>query len=52
MYTENDIYGAFLHNEQIYYFTSDNNFKKEKPKTIIEWLSRFSKEIINLDLNN
>lgn len=25
---------------------------KEKPKTIIEWLSGFSKEIINLDLNN
>ncbi|WP_152056299.1 toll/interleukin-1 receptor domain-containing protein [Aliarcobacter butzleri] len=52
MYTENDVYGAFLHDdEKIYYFTSDDNFRKEKPKTIIKWLSGFSKEIFELNLN-
>lgn len=52
MYTEHNIYGAFLHeNDKIYYFTSDSNFRKEKPKTIIEWISRFDKEILELNLN-
>lgn len=52
MYSKNDIYGAFLHDdERIYYFTSDNNFRKEKPKTIIKWLENFKKEIIDLELN-
>ncbi|MCK9545935.1 MAG: TIR domain-containing protein [Sulfurospirillaceae bacterium] len=52
MYNENDVYGAFLHDdEKIYYFTSDDNFRKEKPKTITKWLKNFKKEIIDLDLN-
>jgi|GEM_PF-518495 len=50
MYTKNDIYGAFLHDDgKIYYFTSDNNFRSTKPKTIIKWLERFEKEIVNLN---
>ncbi len=49
MYTvTNDIYGAFLHDdENIYYFTSDIRYKNEKPKTIDKWLEKFdTKEVI------
>jgi hypothetical protein len=52
MYNESNVYGAFLHDdEKIYYFTSDNNFRNEKPKTIQKWLEKFEKEIVNLELN-
>ncbi len=52
MYTENDVYGAFLHDdENIYYFTSDDNFRSKKPNTIMKWLDNFEKEIVDLKLN-
>lgn len=48
MYTEtNEVYGAFLHDDQkIYYFTSDSHYKTGKPKTILKWLERFEKEVV------
>lgn len=52
MYNESNVYGAFLHDdEKIYYFTSYDNFRNEKPKIIQKWLEKFEKEIVNLELN-
>jgi hypothetical protein len=47
MYTNNnDVYGAFLHDdEKIYYFTSDERYKVNKPQTIVTWLKKFEKEV-------
>lgn len=54
MYTKtNEVYGAFLHDdEKIYYFTSDVKYKEEKPKTITKWIDKFSKETIIINKNS
>ncbi len=54
MYTDNnEIYGAFLHDDgKIYYFTSDIRFATSKPKTIINWLNKFDREVIELYEDN
>jgi len=51
MYTNtNEAYGAFLHDDgKIYYFTSDGRYKDNKPTTILQWLSKFDRKVINLN---
>jgi len=51
MYTNtNEVYGAFLYDdEKIYYFTSDGRYKNNKPTTILQWLSKFDRKVINLN---
>jgi hypothetical protein len=38
---DKDIWGAFLDVDEIYYFTTDINYKKKLPNTIIEWIENF-----------
>lgn len=50
MFTENGkVWGAYLHDEKIYYFSSESMYKRSLPKTIETWSKKFSKEIIFLD---
>lgn len=48
--TNNAILGAFLNAKKIYYFSSENKYKKKLPKTIENWKNKLNidKEIIFL----
>ncbi|MDD3594824.1 TIR domain-containing protein [Sulfuricurvum sp.] len=47
MYTEDGkVWGAYLDDEKIYYFSSESVYKESLPKTIETWSKKFSKEII------
>lgn len=46
----NDIWGAFLNVDKVYYFTTNLNYKKKLPTTIIEWMDNFKEmEVIYLN---
>lgn len=50
MFTENGkVWGAYLDDDKIYYFSSELEYKQVLPKTIEAWTKSFSKEIVYLD---
>jgi hypothetical protein len=48
MKSKDDIWGAFLDVDVVYYFTSNDAFKNEMPKTFKEWKIRFDDKPIKI----
>lgn len=46
-----EIWGAYFDTPEMYYFTTEKEYKKNFPKTINEWMKRFENYNMNY-LNN
>lgn len=46
------VWGAYLDDEKIYYFSSESEYKQLLPKTIESWTEKFSNEIVYINTKN